>query len=543
MLALGTRSQVMRLAGWALLILLLPVLKWAQAPSWSMFLWAEDADLFLRQGIDLGAAALVTPYAGYFHLYPRLVAAAATLLSPAFYPHVMAVGWWLAYLGTGLLLIRWSKAMGLSPWWSMTAVVSVVLQPHGGEVFFSATNAQWWLGLYLFVYFTWLDQTPQGAKWLHRLDCVFVVLASLSGPFSFLVWPVFVLRRWLGGKHHVWTWLHGWVVIAGVLQLASLLSGDRMHRHEGAEFHFDQWALAFAKLLTFCSDLPLQWVAAAAFLLLCAWLAWRERRVQGELAQHDAVIVACSVVCLLLASIWAHKFDPMQAVQQGTGSRYTWIPYGLLFLLSCRCAAGAPLAAQAALTASLLGVCYMGHRVVQRDDLQYLAFADLARITPVVVPVHPQVESWPSWSLALTPRDASVHAVPDLVIAPTGAKPPIATSGGVSEEPEGWRFASNGPDPQLLFGTPLNCQPGVSVGVEVRMWRASPGWIQLYWSKDDRFSGRRSLRRFYPAGAVVAQFAFRNPSQLTYLRLDPADTDVDALIQSVDVHCLAEKRP
>lgn len=534
MLALGSRSQAIRLAGWALLILVLPTLKWVQAPSWSMFLWAEDADLFLRQGIDLGAAAFVTPYAGYFHLYTRLVAGVATVLSPAFYPQVMAVGWWLAYLATCLLLIRWSTI----------AVVSVVLQPHGGEVFFSATNAQWWLGLYLFVYFTWLDQQPSVATWLHRLDCVVIVVASLSGPFAFLVWPVMVLRRWLVGGPHLWGWLHGWVFLAGALQLASFLSGDRMHRHEGAEFHFDQWAVAFAKLLVFCADLPVQWAFAAAFLLLCAWLVWRDRRTQGVLvAPHDAMIVACSIVCLLLACIWAHKFDPTQAVHQGTGSRYTWIPYGLLFLLGCRCAARAPLVAQTALMAFLLGLCYMGHRPVQRDDLQYLAFADLARITPVVVPVHPQVESWPSWSLTLAPRDASVHAIPDLVISPASAEPPIPTSGRVRETPKGWRFVSSGPDPQLLFGTPLNCQPGVSVGVEVRMWRASPGWIQLFWSKDDRFSGRRSLRRFYPAGAVVAQFAFRNPSQLAQLRLDPADTDVDALIQSVDVHCLAEKRP
>ncbi len=96
---------------------------------------------------------------------------------------------------------------------------------------------------------------------------------------------------------------------------------------------------------------------------------------------------------------------------------------------------------------------------------------------------------------------------------------------------------------RIVFGRPLNSGDRRRSGRDVRTKWISPGWIQLLWSRDNRFSGRRSLRRFYPAWAGVAQFAFRNPSQLTHLRLDPADADVDALIQSVDVHCLAEIRP
>lgn len=544
MQALGVRSQVARVIGWSLLVLLLPILKWSEAPSWSMFLWAEDADLFLRQAIDLGPAAVVTPYAGYFHLYSRLVAWAATWLPASMYPAVLGGGWWLAYVGTCLLIIRWAQAMGLPAWLGIVAVVAVVLQPHGGEVFFSATNAQWWLGLYLFVHFIWLDQRQGAAAWLRCLDRVFIVLASLSGPFAFLVWPVIALRRWTEGKRFAWHWLHAWVLLAGLLQLGSFLSGDRVHRHEGAVFHLDQWAIAFARLLAFCADAPMQMVFAVALLLMCALLAWRERRVDGAFATHDALIVSCCVGYLLLAGIWAHKFDPMQAVPQGTGSRYTWVPYGLVFLLTCRCASRAPWIAQAVVVLLLLGVCHMGHRPIQRGDLQYQAFTDFARIKPVRVPVHPQVESWPGWSLELARRDESAQATPRFVYSPVHASRPEVQGGRIDAEPGGWRFISQATDPQIVFGrSPLHCEFGRSIGVEVRMWRDSPGWLQLFWSQDERFSGRRSLRRFYPAGPVVAQFAFRNSGRPIYLRLDPADAAVEALIESVDVHCLAENRP
>lgn len=109
------RSGWRGVAVWVVLALILPALKWTQAPSWSMFLWAEDADLFLRQGIDLGPSSLLTPYAGYFHLFTRSVAWLATCLPAAFYPVVMALGWGLVYFGTLLQLVRWTRLMRLPP--------------------------------------------------------------------------------------------------------------------------------------------------------------------------------------------------------------------------------------------------------------------------------------------------------------------------------------------------------------------------------------------------------------------------------------------
>src|SRR5258708_1828976 len=38
------------------------------------FLWGEDGKIFLKQAYDLGARSIITPYAQYLHVIPRLIA-------------------------------------------------------------------------------------------------------------------------------------------------------------------------------------------------------------------------------------------------------------------------------------------------------------------------------------------------------------------------------------------------------------------------------------------------------------------------------------
>lgn len=535
-----SRAVPVRLLVWWLLVALLPLLKWIEVPSWSMYLWAEDADLFLRQAIDLGWSSVWTPYAGYFHLISRLLALCASLLTPVAYPMVFAAGWWLVYLSSVALLLRWSSLLRL-PWpWGGVAVVSVVLQPHGGEVFFSITNAQWWLGLYLFIYFIWFDQATTRHALARWVDGACIVLAGLSGPFAFMAWPVVALRRWSEGAGFRWTWQHAWLFVAGAVQLTSFVAGDRIHRHADAEVQVGPWGVAFVKLLAFCADTPAQWAVAMAFLVLGGWVVVRVAGRQQLAGRSDGLIVVLCMVMLLLAGIWAHNFDPLQAVPQGTGNRYTWIPYALLILLVCRHAGAAPVWSQVCLVALLACLCYLGHRPVLRSDLRYAAFADFARIKAVDALVHPQVEGWPGWRLVLRPDASSNQAPPPSDVFRAGVTPVAALHAHLDVDARDWRLISRQDDPQLMFLRPLNCGPARSVGVEVHMWRSSPGWVQLFWSPDRRFGGRRSLRRFLPAGDMVAQFAFPHSGRPTYLRLDPADAEVDARIQSVDIHCIAK---
>ena len=67
-------------------------------------LWAEDGSIFLVQDEQLGLGAWLTPYNGYLHLLPRMVAWLTSRL--------VDVAWWptayngAAYLGTIALFAR-----------------------------------------------------------------------------------------------------------------------------------------------------------------------------------------------------------------------------------------------------------------------------------------------------------------------------------------------------------------------------------------------------------------------------------------------------
>jgi hypothetical protein len=153
--------------------------------------WAEDAAIFFLQARELGWRAVVEPYAGYFHLLPRIVAAAANSLDPVHVP--------LAYALTAGLLTLHVCALALvrplSSWrgWSWMAALAVVLVPDAREVLWVLTNVQWILapGLLLLL----LGRAPRGrAGRAHDLGAV--IMFGLTGPFVIVLAPLFSVRAW-----------------------------------------------------------------------------------------------------------------------------------------------------------------------------------------------------------------------------------------------------------------------------------------------------------------------------------------------------------
>ncbi len=517
-------------------VLLLPLIKWTELPSASMFLWAEDAFTFLRQAREHGVSSFFMPYAGYLHLYPRAAAWIAAQGSPAWAPFVFAAAWWLAYALCARFVIRLTAALEMPFFWRAICVGLVFLQPHEGEVFFSVANAQWLLGFVLIGYFIWLDQRPgHSVSWLDR---GVLLIAALSGPFSFLVWPVLIFRRLTEGPAYSMSREHALVVLAGLLQLGVFLSGDRVHRDDGGAFDIAVWLSVFIHLLAFCSATTWQWILST-FVLAAMGMALFKRRVfdrrVGDWSSEIAVVIAS---LLLLAGIWAHRFDPTQAVPMGAGNRYTWIPYGLMFVVVCWHVSRASRLVRGTLLACVLGLVMLGHRAVTRADLQYLAFADFSRKGAVTVPLNPVIADWPGWYIPLGGDKPVDPSAASFVWRASEGVPVRVSNAALDIKAGAWLIRGQASDPYIVVAVPMFCENARSVGLEVQMSRPESGWTQLFWSQNDRFGERRSLRRFYPSGPIVAQFAFRNMGRATYVRFDPADGAVDALIQSVRVHCL-----
>jgi len=162
--------------------------------SWRGVVWAEDGAIFLQQAYTTRLdQSLLEPYAGYSHLWCRLVAEAVASLVPVSWQGLalniaaaVAIGW-LATLSAQVV-----RAHTGSRWapWAMAAAVAAV--PVGPEVFDNIANTQWFLLPVAFIALFWT--APTGAWRVAVAATLFI--ATASSPFGMLVTLVACLS-WL----------------------------------------------------------------------------------------------------------------------------------------------------------------------------------------------------------------------------------------------------------------------------------------------------------------------------------------------------------
>jgi hypothetical protein len=168
--------------------------------------WAEDGAIFFQQQLDSSWPLLLTPYAGYLHTAPRLVAWVASGLDPVFVPLAYNV----AAITIDALCIAF-VSMRLKPWFSCWPVVlSFFILPTAGDIFGTLTNVQWFMQFALAA----ACFTPgpiAGSKSLRMAGYIGLGIAALTGPFSLLVGAVAVVAQFAS------TQFRGQVGLAAVL--------------------------------------------------------------------------------------------------------------------------------------------------------------------------------------------------------------------------------------------------------------------------------------------------------------------------------------
>ncbi|MDP3073385.1 MAG: hypothetical protein Q8N18_24045 [Opitutaceae bacterium] len=294
-------------------------------------LWAEDGSIFLMQADQLGTGAFTTPYMGYLHTLPRLIAAIAPrLLDPAWWPafyNGVAFTIWL------LVIARlFSPRLELpgKPWLAL-AFLAV---PHSGEVMGSITNLQWITAFALLL--QPLMAAPRTG--LERLgDRAVLAVLALTGPFSILFAPLFAWRWWrdregdslaallivAGGAA-----LQGWFVIA---------TGPRFE-HQELAFHLWpaleavvrrllMWPVLGAQLTT---HLPAAAIGVIGLVFIAATLAWALRPDRWRLAR---IHFAAAMVLLSLAAVLRSRPDTWAGENFVFADRYFYIPRVLLVWL------------------------------------------------------------------------------------------------------------------------------------------------------------------------------------------------------------------
>jgi hypothetical protein len=154
-------------------------------------LWAEDGSVFLQQALTHGRGqAFLEPYAGYWHLVPRVLTSAVVELPLSWQGLGMDAA--AAFVQALVALVAYVATRGYVPSRTARACLAlvVVALPIAPEVSDSVANLQWFLLFGAAIALLWTPRTRLG--W--ALICVVVVAACGSGAFGLVVLGLAVVR-------------------------------------------------------------------------------------------------------------------------------------------------------------------------------------------------------------------------------------------------------------------------------------------------------------------------------------------------------------
>jgi hypothetical protein len=169
----------------ALGFLLLTPAGWARLDH----LWAEDGARFMVDAVTVPAFSnLVTPYGGYLHTFPRLVAELVALLPLEWTAAGFAIAAAALRAAVALITFAASSAYLRSvPLRFALAALVVVLPAGNSEPLNNMTNLHWFLLYGLFWALLWrtAPRVPMA---------LFVFLAAVTSPLVFVLTPIALLR-------------------------------------------------------------------------------------------------------------------------------------------------------------------------------------------------------------------------------------------------------------------------------------------------------------------------------------------------------------
>jgi hypothetical protein len=295
--------------------------------------YAEDGRIFFLQQYTKGASAILTPYAGYLHFVPRLIAFVADSVFP--YSAIPAV-YNYSSLFIALLVVSSVYSPRLAVRHKSLLALAIVLVPEdGGVVFLTFTNIQWILAILLIIV---LLKEPPDRKYgsivlQYVSDLIAIIFCGLTGPFSIVLVPFFI---WKLVRDRKWPQLLNIVAVvaAASVQLIFVAMEPKQFPRQLAQGHVDAHTLTaiFGQKLfgsLFVGDiLPYQispFILGFAFcvtIVLLLYLAFPTSRF----------VYMCIGLQLLITAgcIFRHRADAESLVPPVMNSQYFYIPHVLL---------------------------------------------------------------------------------------------------------------------------------------------------------------------------------------------------------------------
>lgn len=357
--------------------------------------WAEDGTVFFVQAYHNGILSIFEPYAGYYHLYPRLIAFLADFLKiplqflPAFYNY----GWLLAF--TIIFLYIWLR-LGASVYekFLLCAVLTVI--PIDNEIFMHLTSSQWFLAPVLVLMAG--AQYPE-SRGKRIFDYGLAVLIGLSGPFCLLFLPFFLFNAFKAKDKYSCN-LFFILCAAGLIQLMALNTSPRVSiegvfqlfnpdfinvAYKQYSYLFFGWSMAHAPYV-----FRLFFLACVAVVMVFWGAGFYKRK------EKLGLFVLISGLMVLASALYIFKNQPGLLYPPGNGNRYFYIP-SVMFLWSFIMFAHP---AQPGLFKKYLLVCLFFFWVYNINFRQIPQFTDYR---------------WPQWALQIPQKEMI-----DIPINPTG---------------------------------------------------------------------------------------------------------------------------
>lgn len=495
-------------------------------------LFADDSFVFINPSLELGIRSLWMPYAGYYFLYQRIIALLASCLPLVVTPYIFLGAWLTAFLSVAWVLHRHARNVGLADYTIAFLVGAIAIQPNAVATSFFFLNAShFFLGTALALYICIPGQKPHSV-----LDLIFLVVASLSGPFSALMIPILavqliVLRDFLARKE-----TYVIVTICGIVQAISIVASQRLNRG-GLTASMDQWMDAIGSVFFFGTSnmaarigVVMFWGIAVLFLI--QWVIGRERCHNRAMWLSPLLAAAAAISMYVVAAlaISPSELSELSALNE-LHSRYFIFPCSLVFYAALVCTRGSKIA-QLSIACLISGICLSTFKTVPtakassnaevfaRVHLQWIAYSKFQRVKPgLAIPINPQWPMYPPfWNVrgkevgdSTTARGDEYHRL--ISIGAERADGEFDPQADVGGEKVTARY----------FDIREYCTESNYLALEVEIWRSRMGWARVSWGEPGLFDSSKSIERFYPEGFSVMQFAFRRDLSDFLVRLDPAE--------------------
>jgi hypothetical protein len=312
------------------------------------FLWGEDGKVFLEQAYGLGFDSIFTPYAGYLHILPRVIAlgfSKIAMIDQAPRPFMWVSAFVLCSTCAYLFTFA-RKTMPLPAAWAFG--LAPILIPASGEVWLTITNLQWVIAPALLV-LLW-DEFCSPAAEVSRAsgDIVrgtAIVLMTLTGPFGLMFSPVIVfgliVTRNVSRSRRARVAIGAYFVAVGMQLITIVFNHPPIHasdggiRHGAFEYLNYPWGAQFLRHLIMDFSIQAGWaekigphwliVANSCFasLAVCCLLA-------GRRCRSACVALAVLALALWMVGVIRSGSPDTTPIWSGYGGRYFYVPFILL---------------------------------------------------------------------------------------------------------------------------------------------------------------------------------------------------------------------